>query len=70
MGDVDDIDVYVAQPIYEWQQTKQGKWVMKHANNLKYYTAVDPNTLGFRTSIYGEMNPGPLLTEYLLKFQK
>ena len=31
IGDVDDPDLYAAQPIYEWQQTEAGKWVMEHA---------------------------------------
>ena len=70
MGDVDDVDVYVAQPIYEWQQTEQGKWVMKHANNLTYHTAPDPHAFGYRITISGEMDTGPRLTEYLLKWPK
>ncbi len=70
MGDVDDIDIYVAQPIYEWQQTEQGKWVMEHANNLTYHTAADPYTFGYRITICGEMDQGSKLTEYLLKYKK
>ena len=68
MGDVDDIDIYVAQPIYEWQQTEQGKWVMEHAKNLTYRTAPDPYTFGYRITISGEMDTGAQLTEYLLKY--
>ena len=70
MGDIDDIDVYVAHPIYEWQQTEQGKWVMQHASNLKYHTAPDPHAFGYRITISGEMDTGPRLTEYLLKWPK
>ena len=70
MGDVDDIDIYVAQPIYEWQQTEQGKWVMQHAHNLTYHTVPDPHTFGYRITISGEMDTGPQLTEYLLKWPK
>ena len=68
MGDVDDVDIYVAQPIYEWQQTEQGKWVMEHANNLTYHTAPDPYKFGYRITISGEMDTGAQLTEYLLKY--
>ena len=32
MGDVEDPDLYVAQPIYEWQQTEAGKWIMENSN--------------------------------------
>lgn len=70
MGDVDDVDIYVAQPIYEWQQTSRGKWVMAHAQDLRYYTSPDPNTMGYRVIIRGEMEEGPLLTEYLLKYDR
>lgn len=70
MGDVDDIDIYAAHPIYEWQQTPQGQWVMAHARNLKYYTSPDTNTFGYRVTIRGDMPEGPLLTEYLLKWKK
>lgn len=71
MGDdVDDVDIYVAQPIYEWQQTDAGKWVMAHAQDLRYYTSADPNTLGYRVTIRGDMPEGPLLTEYFLKWKK
>ena len=31
MGDVDDPDLYAAQPIWEWQQSEQGKWVMENS---------------------------------------
>ena len=69
MGDVDDVDIYVAQPIYEWQQTEQGKWVMEHARNLTYHTVPDPRTFGYRITISGEIDTGPQLTEYLLKWK-
>ena len=68
MGDVDDVDIYVAQPIYEWQQTEQGKWVMQHAHDLTYHTAPDPRSFGYRITITGKMDLGPQLTEYYLKW--
>ena len=38
VGDVEDVDVYVAEPILRWQQTDRGKWVMNHARDLRYHT--------------------------------
>ena len=35
MGDVEDIDIYIAQPIYEWQQTEKGQWCMLNASDIK-----------------------------------
>jgi len=31
LGDVDDPEIYAAQPIWEWQQTDAGKWIMENA---------------------------------------
>ena len=32
MSDVEDPDLFVAQYIYEWQETEQGKWIMENSN--------------------------------------
>ena len=37
MGDVEDPDIYVAAPIWEWQQTDAGQFVMKHAVGKPYW---------------------------------
>ena len=37
MGDVDDPDLYVAQPIYEWQESDAGKFIMEHAVEKPYW---------------------------------
>ena len=29
MGDVEDPDLYAAQPLYEWQNSEVGKWIME-----------------------------------------
>ena len=31
LGDVDDVEIYAAQPLWEWQESDMGKWVMSHA---------------------------------------
>ena len=38
MGDVEDPDLYVAQPIYEWQESDAGKFIMEHAVEKPYWT--------------------------------
>jgi len=67
MGDVDDPDVYAAQPIWEWQQTEQGQWVIAHAQDLRYYTGADLHNFGYRITIKGDLEPH-LATEYFLKW--
>jgi hypothetical protein len=31
VGDVDDPDLYAGAPLWDWQQTDAGKWVMDNA---------------------------------------
>ena len=67
MGDVDDVDIYVAQPIWEWQQTDKGRWAMAHATDLTYHTYPDPNTFGYKVTIRGDLEEKKA-TEYYLKW--
>ena len=67
MGDVDDVDIYAAQPIWEWQQTEHGRWVMAHARELRYYTGADPHAFGYRVTIQGHLEPHDA-TEYFLRW--
>jgi hypothetical protein len=68
MGDVDDVDVYVAEPIYQWQQTEKGKWVMENARDLAYHTSADPSTFGHKITIRGSLEEKQA-TEYFLKWK-
>ena len=31
MSDVEDPEIYAAEPIWQWQQTDAGQWVMQHS---------------------------------------
>ena len=58
MGDCEDPYLYAAQPIYEWQQTEHGKWVM--ANVVEppvFHIEPDARTFGQRVVITGKLNP-------------
>ena len=70
MGDVEDVDIYAAQPIYEWQQTAKGQWVMENAHNLTYHTTPDLSLMGggYRIVIRGEINDSRKVTEYFLRW--
>ena len=69
MGDVDDVEIYAAQPIYEWQQTPAGKWCMEYGTNHHYLTGFDPNGYGYKITIVGDFED-KLATEYLLRWNK
>ena len=67
MGDVEDPDLYVAQPIHEWQQTELGAWVMKHGRDPTYHVHPDYLNYGYRIVIVAWITP-KRWTEYCLKF--
>lgn len=31
MSDVEDPEIYAAEPIWQWQQSEAGQWVMQHS---------------------------------------
>ena len=68
MGDVEDVDIYVAEPIFQWQQTDQGRWVMEHAHDLTYHTGADSHGYGYRIAIRGTINDPKRITEYFLRW--
>ena len=37
VGDVEDPEIYAAQPIWEWQESEAGKWIMANAVDKPYY---------------------------------
>jgi len=37
LADVDDPELYAAQPLWEWQQSEAGKWVMENAVEAPYW---------------------------------
>ena len=53
MGDVEDPEIYIAQPIWEFQQTPKGKWMMENCKDPVYDIHPCPETYGYRAVIYG-----------------
>jgi hypothetical protein len=49
--DVDDVELYAAEPIYNWQQTDAGKWVMKNAVDIYWVKNTDVETLTYQFKI-------------------
>lgn len=67
MGDVEDPDMYAAQPLWEWQESDFGKWVMTHAAEPPtWHRHADPSTYGYKYTITA-IFVGPALTEMLLR---
>lgn len=57
MGDVDDPEIHMAAPIWEWQQSPAGAWIMEHAVEKPYWTKrVDMPTYGYRCTIVARLS--------------
>ena len=68
MGDVDDPDLYAAEPLLKWQNSDQGQWVMKNAiDTPEWHRMADPISYGYKYVIRAKLT-GPALTEWLLKY--
>jgi hypothetical protein len=48
MGDVEDPALYAAQPLWEWEKSDAGKWVMEHAvETPAWYQQMTPYDLHY-----------------------
>lgn len=67
MGDVEDPDLFVASPIYDWQQTPAGKYVMKHSSPTPMWNRL-VHGYGHLYTITAYFTPKQL-TYYKLRFE-
>lgn len=57
LSDVEDPDIYAAEPILKWQRSDQGQWVMTNAQKKPYWIQhVDANTMGYRYKIMARLS--------------
>ncbi len=56
MGDVEDPDLYAAEPLIEWQNSEMGKWVMSRAvETPEWHRHLEPITYGYHYAIVAKM---------------
>ena len=67
VGDVDDPDLYAAEPLIEWENSEAGQWVMKNAADTPtWHRMVDNISYNYKYQIRARFM-GPALTEWLLR---
>ena len=70
MGDVEDPDLYAAQPLWEWQESEAGKFVMEHAVETPiWHRQADLQNYGHQYVIVAELEKKKL-SEFYLRFDK
>ena len=69
LSDVDDPVLYAAEPLYRFEQSELGKWVMANAipESVVWNTYIDQNTYGYQVIVKAEFQ-GSKITEYLLRW--
>ena len=68
MGDVEDPDLYAAEPLYKWQESDPGKFVMEHAvDKPVWHRHLDQSTYGYQYAIVAELETKKL-SEYYLRW--
>lgn len=70
LSDVDDPDIYAAGPLFDWERSEAGQFVMKHAvDKPEWHRHMDPMWMGYRYVITAELEKKKL-SEFYLKFDK
>jgi hypothetical protein len=68
LGDVEDPEIYAAEPLLKWQHSEAGQWVMENAvETPSWHRMADPMTYGTRFVIRAKLQ-GAKLTEWLLRY--
>lgn len=56
MGDVEDPDLYAAQPLWEWQQSEMGEWVMGRAvDTPEWHRRADTLQYGYEFAVVAKL---------------
>lgn len=57
MSDVEDIDLWAAASLYEFEKSERGKWIMEHAVSTPIWSkTMDANTISWRIIIKAEFD--------------
>lgn len=69
MGDVDDPDIYAAEPLWQFQQSEKGQWVIEHSLETPVYQRViDQTYYGYKYKISARLTEQNI-TYFLLKYK-
>jgi hypothetical protein len=70
LGDVEDPDLYAGGPLWDWQESDAGKFVMEHAKEQPIWQRQnDPLTYGWEYAILAKLEKKKL-SEFYLRFGK
>jgi len=66
LSDVEDPDLYAAEPIYKWEKSDAGQFVMKHAiGQPEWHRNINHLSYGYQYAIVAELEMKKLSEFYL-----
>lgn len=70
VSDSEDPDLYAAEPLFRWQNSDSGKFIMEHAiTTPEWHRNVNPSTLSYDYIIVAEIEKKKL-SEFYLRWGK
>lgn len=67
-GSVEDPVMLAAEPLYDWEHSEQGQWVMRNAcDTPTWHKSIDSSSYNYKFIVRAKFM-GPALTEMLLKY--
>lgn len=68
LGDVEDPELYAAEPIMQWEKSELGQWLHEHSYEQMTFDIIADNVMfGYRINIYAWLKEKDL-TYYKLKW--
>jgi hypothetical protein len=57
LGDVEDPEIYAAGPLFDWERSEAGRWVMKHAVGKPWWSKrTDYYSYGYEFNIVARLS--------------
>jgi hypothetical protein len=70
MSDVEDPDLYAAEPLHQWQESDPGKFVMEHAvEKPEWHRNTNFDIFGYRYVVIAELEKKKL-SEFYMRWGK
>ena len=67
-GNIEDPEIMAAEPLYDWEHSEHGQWVMRNAcDTPTWHKSIDPSSYNYKFIIRAKFM-GPALTEMLLRY--
>lgn len=68
LADVEDPDIYAAEPLLKWQHSESGKWVMENAEETPmWHRNINHSLYSYEYAVSAKLR-GAKLTEWLLRY--